>query len=677
MNAAAETECRTPFELRVGERLGRLEILGHLADGGMARLWLALERTGNGGSRGWYVVKTVLPTLDRVSLGEYEEMLLAEAEVARRVRHPNVVRTFGVGRHEGHPYIVQELVPGPSLDRVLRMLASNGLRLPVGWVVQLGIGIARGLHGIHTATGNDGRCLGLIHRDINPSNVLLPSDGAPRIIDFGIAKPLRHRPASSVTFKGTMRFAPPEQIRVQQVDLRADLHALGILLHDALTGGRVFDDAPLIELAERRGSAPLLRDRLPEIPRELDRLLQELTSADPARRPTNALEVAHQLERIAREVSLPGVALLGELARIARHDRPAPALCRLGLSSTTDRRSGVRVVRADDTRETRLPRRTKDTLDQPTCPDDGHHVSTVAAFIAPEPTVVASGVRRSFAPPREITRPVPHEAQEPDTEMDAWWAAPTASARLWDVEALRAAAADPLSHVPTAVGPAPVAWGHDREALVTRASHERAVHHSADPVEAQRPSDDGISVGAVIEALPNAKAFDGTVVSRAERFEDGSEKQGLGEDESASLEPESGMASGPGQLARATALDAAPATECSSNGSAETPSDRVHGMIEAESIVETRALAVVAHPTKNSDRRWRTRRRVVSLPAVGARWMSSRRSLSRAARLGVMAWLVAVVMGGGWYFDVVDASRWLVTGIVSIAWALELRRDAR
>jgi serine/threonine protein kinase len=102
MNVAAGTPTSS-LEPRVGDRLGRLEILGHLADGGMARLWLARDNS-RGVSRRWFAIKTVLPSLDA---SEYEEMLVEEAELASRVRHPNVVRTFGMGRHHGRPYIVQ------------------------------------------------------------------------------------------------------------------------------------------------------------------------------------------------------------------------------------------------------------------------------------------------------------------------------------------------------------------------------------------------------------------------------------------------------------------------------------------------------------------------------------------------------------------------------------------
>lgn len=391
---AARTEDRAPLALEVGSKLGRLEILEHLADGGMARVWLATLRDVRGAAR--CVVKTVLPSLEAPVRAEFEALLVKEAALARHVRHPNVAKTLGIGEHGGHPYIIQSLVTGTSLDDALRALETASLRLPVGWVVQLAIGIARGLHGIHTAAGRDGIGLGLVHRDINPSNVVLSFDGSPCIIDFGVVKSLRLDPAPSVLFKGTMRYAPPEQLRGEVIDARADLHALGVLMHDALDGSRAHDHAAFLDLAKRTGSFPAIS----ELPSELDRLLGALTSGKPEKRPATALQVAHALEKIAREVPVPGPEALGELAHQTRGGRPGPGLDRLGLSSAPTRRTGTRPVLRDDlpTREQLLPKQRPSTapaelLGEPTrtapAPEDSKATLPRASVPQSEPTLVA------------------------------------------------------------------------------------------------------------------------------------------------------------------------------------------------------------------------------------------------------------------------------------------------
>jgi len=682
MNVAAEMPT-APLEPRVGDRLGRLEILGHLADGGMARLWLARDNS-RGVSRRWFAIKTVLPSLDA---SEYEEMLVEEAELASRVRHPNVVRTFGMGRHHGRPYIVQELIVGASVDRSLRKLSENGLRLPVGWVVQIGIGIARGLHGIHTATGPDGAGMGLVHRDVNPSNVLLSSDGVARIIDFGVAKSLRLRPRSSVAFKGTIRFAPPEQLRGHAIDLRADLHALGVMLHDSLTGERVFDHASFLELAERRGSAPALREREPEVPRELERLIEALTAGEAHRRPTSALEVAHALERIARDLSTPSSELLGRLARAARSERPARELGRLGLAAALTKSSGVRPLTrrrqdADEpTRDERrtpssTPQRSTDIFDQPTTPFAAPYADTIRASAAAEspasPNAVVSRTftspskRPTLAPPRLV---VAEPEPEPDTMTDAWGAVETARGLDWDIASLRAASAME-AFAPEGVGESH-AHGADVSSVVPPPSSATpAAPHatSFDPwlggdgfddeapltvpeYGAHEPSDGLVRVEHGSEAHRDGEPIFDAIFDAEEPTEHGAPT--VDEPSESSLERRAGESESVREVGADSSTD---------RSSGEPP-------FEASS-----ASTSFANPDAASlgapKRRRRARRHAVHLPRVAVEPEGVDRG--RLVRIGVAAWLFSCVVVVAAYLDLLAAAGWVMAGTLLVSWWLGL-----
>jgi eukaryotic-like serine/threonine-protein kinase len=163
----------------------------------------------------------------------------SEATAAARLTHPNAVVVFDIGRDGDNDYLVMELVDGPDLTELLR-----GQPLPAPVVAHLGRAIAAALGMAHDR--------GLVHRDVKPGNVLLTPDGVPKVADFGIARAIGDamtRLTVPGNVMGTARYVAPEQLRDQAVDARADVYALGLVLHEALTGQPPWGDGTAAEVA--------------------------------------------------------------------------------------------------------------------------------------------------------------------------------------------------------------------------------------------------------------------------------------------------------------------------------------------------------------------------------------------------------------------------------------------
>ncbi|MAC27944.1 MAG: hypothetical protein CMH59_15930, partial [Myxococcales bacterium] len=343
MGGATHTE-----RFAVGTRIGGREVIGFLGEGGSSELWVVALRGPRGETQALQAVKRARPGAPTAA--RIREMLVREGQLARRVRHPNVVRVEGVLLHDGEPLVLMELVRGVSLARISALLRTRGVRLPIGWVATLGAALARGLHAAHICRDSAGRPLGLVHRDVSPSNAVLGFDGVPRLLDFGVAKPTAHQP-ESVAFRGTLSYAAPEQLRGETVGPPADVHGLGAVLVELVTGARPFGRAKFLELCERRGTIRPLRPSHPELPPVLDTLLTACLERDPQRRPASASGVATLLERIAEQAGAPTEAQLGRLAEAVREEAPRSRLLKLGLLPRVEQtevpaRSGVRAVSA-------------------------------------------------------------------------------------------------------------------------------------------------------------------------------------------------------------------------------------------------------------------------------------------------------------------------------------------
>jgi eukaryotic-like serine/threonine-protein kinase len=306
-------------ELAPGQMLGRYELLMPLAKGGMGNVWAARLK-GTRGFRKLVAVKTILRTLDNAQL---QQMLYQEAVVASQIRHPNVVETLELGEHEGRLYLVMELVLGESLLFVLREAQADGA-VPFDVCVNLVAQVCRGLAAAHDLRDENGQLVGLVHRDVSPTNVLVTESGIVKVVDFGVATTASTATCGSDGIKGKISYLSPEQLRGESLDARVDVFATGILLY-ALTVGRhpfrcASESSTISRILSKEPAAPpsALVEDYPEaveqvVMRALDKdrearyptmlaLLEALESACPTAFGPRADEaVARHMQRLLKE----------------------------------------------------------------------------------------------------------------------------------------------------------------------------------------------------------------------------------------------------------------------------------------------------------------------------------------------------------------------------------------
>lgn len=279
-------------------RLDRYELLAEIARGGMGMVLLA-RLGGAGGFHRLFAIKVMHPRL--VDDPRFVDMLLDEARVAARIHHPNVVATVDVRRHDDFHFIVMDYVEGFPLTRILDGAPFNR-RQRIRIVNRMLIDVMSGLDVAHNMNGDDGSPLGIVHRDVSPQNVLVGADGAGRLTDFGIALVASRITASrSDGIKGKASYLAPEQASASEVDRRADLWALGVILWEGLTGVRLFSaesDAATV-LKVMSGPIPSPEEYFPEVPPDLEALCMRALDRDPSRRHRSAREMAQELAHVA------------------------------------------------------------------------------------------------------------------------------------------------------------------------------------------------------------------------------------------------------------------------------------------------------------------------------------------------------------------------------------------
>jgi serine/threonine-protein kinase len=285
--------------------LGRYELKGRLGAGGMAEVWVA-QTTGPNGFAKQVVVKRILPQLSGDTV--VEELFKAEAKVAARLDHPNLLQVFDFGREpDGALVLVMELVDGCSLRAVARAVKKGG-QLDPRLVAKLGANVADGLHAAHALKDDAGRLLNLVHRDISPENILLSRAGAVKVADFGIARIEREVQLTRAdTFRGKLGYASPEQILGNPVTPQTDLWALGVTLYELLTGARPFDadnEAALASATLERAVTRLEVLR-PEVSTGLADIVHRCLERTPERRWPDAHSLAEALEAFVAETGKP------------------------------------------------------------------------------------------------------------------------------------------------------------------------------------------------------------------------------------------------------------------------------------------------------------------------------------------------------------------------------------
>ncbi|MEO1171217.1 MAG: serine/threonine-protein kinase [Myxococcota bacterium] len=257
---------------------GRYRVLRRLAVGGMGELFLAKQQgiDVNGFER-LIVLKSLLPNLteDRV----FVEQFLDEARVSACLNHPNIVAVYEVGEWQGHFLIALEYIDGTDLARVLQTFHSDRIELPSLVAAKLVRDTAAALHHAHVATGVDGRPLGIIHRDVSPSNLMVRRDGVVKVVDFGVAKAAnRMSKTSTGMLKGKFSYMSPEQIEMADLDHRSDQFGLGVVFWELLTQERLFQGLSEFMTFDRilNQSIPKPSTVKPDVPPELESIAMRM-----------------------------------------------------------------------------------------------------------------------------------------------------------------------------------------------------------------------------------------------------------------------------------------------------------------------------------------------------------------------------------------------------------------
>ncbi len=248
----------------MSERPGRRDryVIGEeIAAGGMATVHLG-ALVGDMGFARTVAIKRLHPQFARDP--DFREMLLDEGRLAARIAHVHVVATLDVVATGADLFMVMEYVHGEPLNRLLRAVVRRGERIPARIAAGIVAGALRGLHAAHEARDAHGRLLGVVHRDVSPQNVMVGADGVARVLDFGIAKAAgRSHATVAGQIKGKFAYMPPEQLKAEELDRRADVYAAGVVLWETLVGARLFagaDHAPnLARLIDPRVDPPSAR----------------------------------------------------------------------------------------------------------------------------------------------------------------------------------------------------------------------------------------------------------------------------------------------------------------------------------------------------------------------------------------------------------------------------------
>jgi serine/threonine protein kinase len=288
-----------------GHRVGRYILRRWLAQGGMAELYLATHEAPSRASQ-IVVVKRVLAQFSQDP--QFARMFAREAQLASALKHPNIVEVFE-SHAEGADecFFAMEYVHGPDLAEVLRTLKDNNGAVPLSHALTLAAGICAGLEHAHEQRDEHNQPLGIVHRDVSPSNVMIAHDGTIKIMDFGVAKALALTSFTQAgTRKGKLSYMSPEQAVADPVDRRTDVFAIGAVLFELTTMQRMLGGDN--ELAVMHKLLFRERPKPSEIkagyPIDLERIVLKAVAQSPSDRFQTAGAMQQAIEEFARRNSI-------------------------------------------------------------------------------------------------------------------------------------------------------------------------------------------------------------------------------------------------------------------------------------------------------------------------------------------------------------------------------------
>ena len=416
----------------IGSTASSYQILAKLATGGMAEIFLARGASVAGVER-YVVLKRVLR--ERASDPHFIRMFLDEARLAAQLQHPNVAQVYDIGKLGDSYFFTMEYVHGETVRSLLQHSHAAKRPIPTGCVLAIAAGAAAGLHHAHERIGVDGKPLGIVHRDVSPSNLMISYEGNVKVVDFGVAK-ASHRATEtrSGTVKGKISYLSPEQCRGRPIDRRSDLFSLGIVMWELLTLERLYRRDSDFENMQAIVNEPVVPPsaRRPGIRPELDRLVIRLLSKEPEDRYQTADELHEAVDAVAVHSGTSiSASSLGRYTRDLFGLRPEPWVS----LSTEERVSDIITVTGEP-----IPAE----LVLPVAPAIDRALANVRDLSKPESESSEHLAPRLTTPMQRPSLPtVPHRVQAPPTT-----AMPTVPVRA------RSQSNDPLR---TLLGPGPMA----------------------------------------------------------------------------------------------------------------------------------------------------------------------------------------------------------------------------
>lgn len=275
------------------QSLGQFHPLAQLGQGGMARVILC-ARQGPANIQKLLVIKEIREEL--ANDAEFVTMFMDEARLATRMSHPNLVQTFDVGAEGQHYFMVMEYLEGQPMHAVLGRIKR---KLPLAVHLRVLNLVLTGLHYAHELRGFDGTPMSVVHRDVSPQNTILLYDGQVKLVDFGIAKAAGAVSRTTAgMFKGKLGYVAPEQVAGGDIDRRADVFSVGVMLWEALVGRRLTygeNEAGVLHKRTMGTQARVLEAR-PEADALLAAICDRAMELDPTKRFSTAAEMRDALQ---------------------------------------------------------------------------------------------------------------------------------------------------------------------------------------------------------------------------------------------------------------------------------------------------------------------------------------------------------------------------------------------
>jgi serine/threonine-protein kinase len=260
----------------------RYRITDKIDAGGMAEVYRGVAESAVGGLKKSVAIKRILPNLTKNK--KFVSMFLDEARVSMHLQHANIVGVFDIGMADTAYFIVMEYVDGANLKTIIESLRRQGARMTVAHTIYILMEVCKGLQYAHEAADpENGRELGIVHRDISPPNILVSKRGEVKLVDFGLAKATSQLESTDPgVVKGKFSYLSPEAASGKEVDRRADIFAVGILLYELLTGKRLFygeTDYQTVELV-RQAKVPPISGQNTDVTPELEQIVRKALARD-------------------------------------------------------------------------------------------------------------------------------------------------------------------------------------------------------------------------------------------------------------------------------------------------------------------------------------------------------------------------------------------------------------